>query len=208
MDFLLHFDKYLAGLISQYHGYTYLILFGMIFIETGVVIMPFIPGDSLLFATGALVAGGNTGLNIYLLALLLIAAAFAGDLLNYHIGGYFGPKIFKKDNKLLKLEYYHRAAVFFEQHGGKSIAFGRFMPVIRTFVPFVAGVSKMHITRFLSFHIAGGVIWVILFLSVGYFFGNIPFIKDHFSIVVIAIVLISLVPVGIAAFQKKKTQKK
>ncbi|WP_317131810.1 MULTISPECIES: VTT domain-containing protein [Mucilaginibacter] len=195
---------YLAGLISHYHSSTYLILFGMIFIETGIVVVPFIPGDSLLFATGALVAGGNTGLNIYLLALLLILAAFAGDVLNYKLGGYFGPRVFKKDNKILRLEYYQRAKSFFDQYGGKSIAFGRFIPMIRTFAPFVAGVSRMPIVRFLSFNIAGGSVWVILFLAIGYFFGNIPLIKDHFSLFVIAIVVISLIPVGLAAFRNEK----
>ncbi|MFA6084838.1 VTT domain-containing protein [Mucilaginibacter sp.] len=206
MDFLLHIDKYLAGLIDHYHNYTYLILFGMIFIETGIVIAPFIPGDSLLFATGALVAGGHTGLNIYLLALLLIIAAFSGDVLNYRLGGYFGPRIFKQGNKILKPEYYHRTETFFKQHGGKSIALGRFMPVIRTFVPFVAGVSRMSTARFLGFNITGGSIWVLLFLSLGYFFGIIPLIKNNFTLFIIGIVIISLIPVLLAAFSKKKKE--
>jgi len=204
IDFILHIDKYLADIISQCHGYTYLILFGLIFIETGIVVAPFIPGDSLLFATGALVAGGNTGLHIFWLVLILITAAFAGDMLNYHLGGYFGPKVFKKDNRILKLEYYERTRTFFDKHGGKSVMLGRFLPIIRTFVPFVAGVSKMPAAKFAGYNITGGVSWIVFFLLLGYFFGNIPVVENNFSIVVVAIIAISLIPAVYAAIKGRK----
>jgi membrane-associated protein len=205
MDFILHIDKYLGDIISQYHTYTYLILFAFIFAETGFVVTPFVPGDSLLFAMGALLAGGSTGLNIYLLAAILIAAAILGDLLNYHLGKYFGPRVFKQENKILKLAYYEKTKKFFDEHGGKSVTLGRFLPLIRTFIPFVAGISGMPKTKFLSYNVAGGFAWIVILLSAGYFFGNIPAVKNNFSIVVVAIIGISLVPVIYAAVKRKRT---
>jgi membrane-associated protein len=204
MDFILHIDKYLGGIISQYHTYTYLILFAFIFAETGFVVTPFIPGDSLLFAMGALLAGGKTGLNIYLLAAILIVAAVLGDLLNYHLGKYFGPKVFKKENKILKLEYYEKTKKFFDVHGGKSVTLGRFLPLIRTFIPFVAGISGMTQGKFLRYNVVGGIAWIVVFLSAGYFFGNIPVVKNNFSIVVVGIIATSLIPVIYAAVKRKK----
>jgi membrane-associated protein len=205
MDFILHIDKYLANLISRYHALSYLILFAFIFAETGFVITPFIPGDSLLFAAGALIAGGHTGLNIYLLAGVLVAAAFTGNSLNYTLGYYLGPKVFKPDNKILKLEYYHKTKAFFDKHGGNAMIFSRFLPVIRTVAPFVAGISKMQFGQFSINNFVGGVAWITLFLSLGYFFGNIPIIKDHFTIVVLVIIVVSVLP---AIYSAMKTSKK
>jgi membrane-associated protein len=203
MDFLLHIDKYLAGMISAYHTYTYLILFAFIFAETGFVVTPFLPGDSMLFAMGALMAGGNTGLNIYLLAGILIVAAVSGDLLNYHLGKYFGPRVFKKENKILKLEYYEKTKQFFKAHGGKSVTLGRFLALIRTFIPFVAGISGMPQGKFLLYNVAGGVAWIVILLSAGYFFGNIPAVKNNFSIVVVAIIASSLIPLIYTAVKRR-----
>ena len=204
IDFLLHIDKYLAHIISQYHGLTYLILFAFIFAETGFVVTPFIPGDSLLFAAGALIAGGGTGLNLELLGVILIIAAFAGNALNYELGKYFGPKVFKKENKILKLEYYERTKDFFDKHGGKAIIFSRFVPIIRTIAPFVAGIGKMPFGKYSIYNITGGVTWIVCFLCLGYFFGNLPLVKNNFTIVILAIIIISLVPSVYAAVKSRK----
>ncbi len=198
-DFLLHIDKYLAHIISQYHGLTYLILFAFIFAETGFVVTPFIPGDSLLFAAAALIAGGGTGLNIFLLALILIIAAFAGNTVNYMLGKYFGPKVFKKGNKILKIEYYEKTEGFFEKYGGKAVVFSRFVPIIRTIAPFVAGISKMPFAKYSLYNIAGGIAWIVVFLCLGYFFGNIPVVKNNFTIAVLIIIILSLLPTIYAA---------
>lgn len=156
--------------------------------------MPFVPGDSLLFATGTLIAAGNTGLSIYLLAGILIGAAFAGNTVNYFIGKYKGPKVFKKENKILKLEYYERTKAFFKKHGGKAVIISRFVPIIRTIAPSFAGISKMPFANFSVYSFIGGAGWVVCLLSIGYFFGNITFIKNNFSIAVLVIVLVSLIP--------------
>jgi membrane-associated protein len=177
IDFVLHIDKHLAAIISQYHALTYLILFAIIFAETGFVVTPFLPGDSLLFAAGALIAGGNTGLSIYLLALILIAAAFAGNTVNFFIGSYLGPKVFKEKNKILKLEYYEQTHAFFEKHGALAVIFSRFMPIIRTIAPFVAGVSQMSFLKYSLYNIIGGASWILVFLFAGYFFGKCSFFQ-------------------------------
>jgi len=204
IDFILHIDKHLADIISQYHTLTYLILFVIIFAETGVVVTPFLPGDSLLFAAGALIAGGNAGLNIYILALILIVAAFTGNTVNYLLGNYLGPKVFKEKNKILKLDYYLQTKAFFDRHGGKAVIFSRFMPIIRTIAPFVAGVGRMPFLRYSLYNIIGGASWIIIFLFAGYLLGNVPFFKAHFSLVGIAIILVSIIPPIIAAMGKKK----
>jgi membrane-associated protein len=206
LDFIIHIDKHLVQITSQYQGWTYLILFAIIFAETGFVVTPFLPGDSLLFATGALVAGGQSGLNIYLLALLLIVAAVAGNTVNYLLGSYFGEVVFKPDNKILKLEYYLKTKAFFDKHGGKAVIFSRFMPIIRTVAPFVAGVGHMPFGRYSLYNIVGGVTWIIVFLFAGYLLGNIPFFKEHFSLIGIGIIVLSIIPAIIAAFKggKKK----
>jgi membrane-associated protein len=207
IDFILHIDKHLADIISQYHALTYLILFAIIFAETGFVVTPFLPGDSLLFAAGALIAGGDTGLNIYVLALILITAAFTGNTVNYLLGGYLGPKVFKENNKILKLEYYLKTHAFFEKHGALAVIFSRFMPIIRTIAPFVAGVSGMPFLKYSLYNIIGGASWIIVFLFAGYFLGNVPFFKAHFALVGVAIILISIVPPIYAALTSRKTEK-
>ena len=207
IDFILHIDKHLAAIISQYHALTYLILFVIIFAETGFVVTPFLPGDSLLFAAGALIAGGDTGLNIYLLAIVLIIAAFAGNTINYLIGNYLGPKVFKENNKILKLQYYLDTQAFFDKHGGKAVIISRFMPIIRTIAPFVAGVGKMPVLRYSLYNIIGGASWIIVFLFAGYILGNVPFFKAHFSLVGIAIILVSVIPPIIAAINNRSKKK-
>jgi membrane-associated protein len=204
IDFILHIDRHLAAIIDQYHSLTYLILFVIIFAETGFVITPFLPGDSLLFAAGALIAGGATGLNIYMLALILIAAAFTGNTVNYQVGSYLGPKVFKEKNKVLKLEYYNQTHAFFEKHGALAVIFSRFMPIIRTIAPFVAGVSKMPFLRYSLYNIIGGASWILVFLFAGYMLGNVPFFKAHFALIGIAIILISIIPPIYAAIKSRK----
>jgi membrane-associated protein len=207
IDFILHIDKHLVQITSQYQGWTYLILFVIIFAETGFVVTPFLPGDSLLFAAGALIARGSSGLDIYLLAVILIVAAFTGNTLNYTLGNYLGPKVFKEKNKILKLDYYLQTKAFFDKHGGKAVIFSRFMPIIRTIAPFVAGVGRMPFGRYSVYNIIGGASWVILFLFAGYMLGNVPFFKAHFSLIGIVIILVSIIPPIIAAV-RAKTQSK
>ncbi|QQL50023.1 VTT domain-containing protein [Mucilaginibacter ginkgonis] len=204
IDFVLHIDKHLSPVISEYRSGTYLILFFIIFAETGFVVTPFLPGDSLLFAAGALIAAGDTGLNIYLLTLILVFAAILGNTVNYFIGQYLGMAVFKPGNKILKLEYYHKTEAFFAKHGSLAVILSRFIPIIRTVAPFVAGVGKMPFARYTLYNIIGGTAWIILFLFAGFMFGNLPFFKQHFSIVTIAIVLISLVPVVIGLINARK----
>jgi membrane-associated protein len=207
IDFIIHIDKHLSAIISQYHALTYLILFAIIFAETGFVVTPFLPGDSLLFAAGALIAGGGTGLNIFMLTIILIAAAFTGNTINYLLGGYFGHKVFKPDNKILKLEYYNQTHAFFEKHGALAVIFSRFMPIIRTIAPFVAGVSQMPFLKYSLYNIVGGAAWIIVFLFSGYFLGNVPFFKAHFSMVGIVIILLSIIPPIYAAIKSRMTKK-
>jgi len=207
IDFILHIDKHLSTIISQYHALTYLILFVIIFAETGFVVTPFLPGDSLLFAAGALIAAGDTGLNIYILALILIVAAFTGNTVNYLLGNYLGPKVFKEKNKILKLDYYLQTKAFFDRHGGKAVIFSRFMPIIRTIAPFVAGVGRMPFLRYSLYNIIGGASWIIVFLFAGYLLGNVPFFKAHFSLVGIAIILVSIIPPIIAGLKNSSSKK-
>jgi len=207
IDFILHIDKHLADIISQYHALTYLILFAIIFAETGFVVTPFLPGDSLLFAAGALIAAGNTGLSIYILALILIVAAFTGNTINYLLGGYLGPKVFKEDNKILKLSYYQQTHAFFEKHGALAVIFSRFMPIIRTIAPFVAGVSGMPFLKYSLYNIIGGASWIIVFLFAGYMLGNVPFFKAHFALIGIVIILVSIIPPIFAAIRSRRTKK-
>lgn len=204
LDFIIHIDKHLVQITSQYQGWTYLILFAIIFAETGFVVTPFLPGDSLLFAAGALIAGGQSGLEIYLLALILIIAAFAGNTVNYALGNYFGHRVFKENNKVLKLEYYLQTKAFFDKHGGKAVIFSRFMPIIRTVAPFVAGVGRMPFLRYSLYNIIGGVTWIVLFLFAGYILGNVPFFKAHFSLIGIGIIVVSVIPPIIAAIKSRR----
>jgi membrane-associated protein len=207
IDFILHIDKHLEAITAQYQAWTYLILFVIIFAETGFVVTPFLPGDSLLFAAGALIASGSSGLDIKLLGIILIVAAFTGNTLNYFIGSYLGPKVFKEKNKILKLEYYLETKAFFDKHGGKAVILSRFMPIIRTIAPFVAGVGKMPVARYSLYNIIGGAAWIILFLAGGYLLGNISFIKTHISLLGLVIILLSVIP-AIVAWVKARAAKR
>lgn len=193
LDFFLQIDKNLVWVIQTYGVMSYGILFVVIFMETGLVVTPFLPGDSLIFAAGALAASGS--FNIVWLWLLLVTAAFLGDTVNYWIGHFIGPKVFEKDHKLLKKKHLEKAQAFYDKHGGKAIVLARFVPIVRTFAPFVAGVGKMNYGKFISFNIIGGVLWVSGFLLTGYFFGTIPFVAHNFHYVMVVIVLISVVPI-------------
>jgi membrane-associated protein len=203
IDFILHIDKHLVQITSQYQAWTYLILFIIIFAETGFVVTPFLPGDSLLFAAGALIATGSSGLNIYLLALILIIAAFLGNTVNYMLGSYLGVKVFKAENKVLKLDYYLKTKAFFDKHGGKAVIFSRFMPIIRTIAPFVAGVGRMPFVRYSLYNIVGGLAWIVIFLFLGYLLGNVPFFKKNFSLIALGIVVVSLLPPVVAALRSR-----
>jgi membrane-associated protein len=199
VDIFIHLDVYLSKIISDYGIWTYAILFLVIFLETGFVVTPFLPGDSLLFAGGTFAALGS--LNVFLLAGLLMIAAVAGDTVNYWIGHKLGDRVYTGNIKWVKKEYIDRTQTFFAKHGGKTILLARFVPIIRTFAPFVAGIGRMPYTYFLSYNVIGGITWVALFTFVGYFFGNIPFIKENLYLVILAIILISLLPAVIEAWK-------
>jgi membrane-associated protein len=205
LDFALHLDKHLSALIQQFGAWTYAILFVVIFIETGLVIMPFLPGDSLLFAAGTFAALGAFELGW--LILVLAAAAVVGDTVNYWIGHYVGPKVFTRESsRFFKKEYLDRTHAFYEKHGGKTIIIARFVPIIRTFAPFVAGIGRMSYGRFIAFNVVGGVGWVVLLVGAGYFFGNIPFVKKNFSLALLAIILISTVPIVFEYLRHRKSE--
>jgi membrane-associated protein len=192
VDFVLHFDKHLLDFVHDYGSWVYAILFTIIFAETGFVVTPFLPGDSLLFAAGALCATGE--LNLAAMLGLLIFAAFAGNAVNYSVGRFVGPRVFQSGHRLLNQQYLDRAHAFFEQYGGKAIVLGRFVPIVRTFVPFVAGAAQMTTGSFVAYNAAGAIAWVSLCLLAGWFFGNIPIIKNNFSLVTIGIVFVSILP--------------
>lgn len=195
VDLFLHLDEHLGLIIAKYDTWTYLLLFLVIFMETGLVITPFLPGDSLLFAAGTFASPAlGSPLNIWVLLVILSAAAILGDTVNYWIGHFVGPKAFSGNVRFLKKEYLDRTHAFYEKYGGKTIVIARFVPIVRTFAPFVAGVGAMSYGKFISYNVIGGLAWVFLFTLVGYFFGNLPFVKDNFSFVVIAIILISVMP--------------
>lgn len=203
IDLFLHLDTHLSAIISQYGAWTYGLLFVVIFIETGLVVTPFLPGDSLLFAAGTFAALGS--LNVWFLFLLLAAAAVLGDTVNYWIGHFLGDRAYHI--KWIKKEYLDRTHAFFEKHGGKTIFLARFVPIVRTFAPFVAGIGRMSYSYFFSYNVFGGIVWVALMTFTGYFFGNIPFIRDHFSLAIIVIILISLVPMGVEALRTRRENK-
>ena len=194
LDFILHIDRHLIEIVQDYQTWTYLILFFIIFAETGFVVTPFLPGDSLLFAAGAIIAKPESGLNIFVMCLLLIVAAILGDLVNYHIGNYIGPKAFSGKYKWLKADYLEKTQKFYIKHGGKTIIYARFIPIVRTFAPFVAGIGTMSYSRFASYNIVGGIAWVVSFLFIGYFFGGLPVIKDNFTYVIFGIIILSILP--------------
>jgi membrane-associated protein len=205
IDLFLHLDEHLSVIIQNYGTLTYLLLFAVIFMETGLVVTPFLPGDSLLFAAGTFASPAlGSVLNIWVLFVLLFAAAFLGDTANYWIGHFIGPKAFSGKNRFLKKEYLDKTHAFYEKHGGKTIILARFVPIVRTFAPFVAGVGKMSYGHFISYNVIGGFLWVSLFLFGGYFFGNLPFVEQNFSVVVIAIVLISVMPAVIEVVRDRR----
>ena len=202
-DFVLHIDKNLELLISQYGVWLYLILFVIVFCETGLVVTPFLPGDSLLFAAGALAA--STGeLNVFILWVLLCVAAVLGDTVNYAIGKKLGVSIFSDNARVLKTQYLRKTEAFYEKHGNKTIILARFVPIVRTFAPFVAGVGSMQYRRFITYNVIGGVVWVTLFLTVGYLVGNIPIIKNNFSLVTILIIIVSVVPMVLEVLKERR----
>ncbi len=209
IDFILHIDKHLAEIIAQYGTWTYALLFAIIFAETGFVVTPFLPGDSLLFAAGAFSAKPETGLNVHLMALLLCAAAVAGDTVNYWIGAKIGPKVFsREDSRWLRKKHLERAHAFFEKYGGRAIILARFVPIIRTFVPFVAGIGKMTYRHFIAYNIIGGFVWIYFFIYAGYFFGGQPFIQKNFKLVIIAIIIISVIPIVVEFIRARRETKK
>jgi membrane-associated protein len=203
VNLIIHLDDHLNAIIQTYGVWTYLILFLIIFLETGIVITPFLPGDSLLFAAGTF--AGMGALNIWVLFITLSLAAILGDTVNYWIGHFIGPKAFSGDIRFLKKEYLDRTHEFYEKYGGKTIILARFIPIIRTFAPFVAGVGAMTYGRFITYNIVGGIAWVAIFTFGGYFFGNLPFVQENFAFVVVAIILISVLP-GVYEILKARFQ--
>ena len=203
LDYFRHLDVHLGALITQYGVWAYAILFAIIFCETGLVVTPFLPGDSLLFAAGALAANPQMGLNILALWAVLMVAAILGDTVNYWIGQAVGTRVFKDDARILKTAYLVKTQDFFAKYGGKTIILARFMPIVRTYAPFVAGASKMDYAKFLLFNVVGAFLWVTSMLFAGYFFGAVPFVKENFEVVVVAIIILSIVP-GIIEYVKHK----
>jgi len=203
IDFVLHIDKHLVEIVNDYQVWTYLILFLIIFAETGFVVTPFLPGDSLLFATGAIIAKPETDLNIWIMAVILLIAGILGDMVNYHIGKYIGPKAFSGKYKFLKPEYLAKTEKFYEKYGGKTIIYARFVPIVRTFAPFVAGVGSMSYRQFASYNVIGAFAWVLSFLFLGYFFGGLEIIKKNFTLVIFAIIFLSLLPPIIEILKEK-----
>ncbi len=195
LDLFLHLDEHLKTIITQYGTGTYAILFAIIFAETGLVVTPFLPGDSLLFAAGIFAHPQHGPLNIGLLMALLTVAAILGDTLNYHIGKLFGHRLFRNEkSKVFKRSHLDKTHAFFEKHGGKTIIIARFVPIVRTFAPFVAGMGSMSYGKFLLYNVVGGVLWVVICVSAGYFFANVPVVKDRFELVIFAIIGVSLIP--------------
>lgn len=204
IDLFLHLDVHLAQVTQDYGTWTYAFLFFVIFMETGVVVTPFLPGDSLLFAAGAIAALEGSSLNIVLLFGLLFVAAVLGDTVNYWIGNQIGPRVFEQNYRFLKREYLERTQAFYAKHGGKTIILARFVPIVRTFAPFVAGVGTMSYSKFITYNIVGGFLWTLLFTFGGYFFGNIPFVKENFEFVILGIIFISVLPMFIEWYRGRK----
>lgn len=194
-DLLLHVDTYLFQLVSEYGTLTYIFLFAIVFCETGLVVTPFLPGDSLLFAAGTIAGAGH--LDYPLLMAVLLVAAILGDFVNYEIGRHLGPAIFQRETRFLNKEHLMRAHDFYERHGGKAIILARFIPIVRTFAPFVAGIATMSPSRFLFFNITGAIIWVVSLVSAGYFLGNTRFVQENFSLLIYTIVIVSVLPIVI-----------
>ncbi len=205
IDFILHLDKYLNFIIIQFGAWTYVILFLIIFAETGLVITPFLPGDSLLFAAGTFAAVDS--LNVFILFIVLLAAAILGDTINYSAGKFLGSRAFKKYPKIFKKEYLDKTRVFYNKYGTKTIVLARFVPIVRTFAPFIAGVGTMNYFKFLFYNVFGGILWVAVFVFGGYFFGNIKWVKDNFSLVILIIIILSFVPMAWEWWKHKRDRK-
>ncbi len=202
-DVILHLDLHLRELAQTYGGWVYAFLFLIVFLETGVVVTPFLPGDSLLFVAGTIAAAGE--LNVHVLVLFLIAAAIAGDSLNYAIGRYLGPRVFRfEDSRFFKRAYVDRTHAFFERHGGKAIIIARFVPIIRTYAPFVAGIGAMDYRRFLMFNVTGAVLWVVLLTYAGFFFGNLPLVRNNLTAVILGIIVLSVMPAIIEFWRARR----
>ena len=207
IDFILHIDQHLTELAAQYGVWIYGILFLIIFCETGLVVMPLLPGDSLLFAAGSIAAIGK--MNIHLMVVLLIIAAILGDAVNFMIGKYFGEKLFANPNsKIFKQSHLQKTQQFYAKHGGKTIILARFIPIVRTFAPFVAGMGHMSYHHFLAYNVIGGVLWVTIFSYLGYFFGNLPIVKDNLSLVLVAIIVLSILPGIVEIIRHKRAANK
>ena len=202
IDFFLHLDRHLAEITARYGTWTYAILVAIVFCETGLVVTPFLPGDSLLFTAGAIAALGS--LDPWLLNLLLFVAVICGDNLNYWIGRFIGPRAFTGHYRFLRREHLERTHAFFERHGGRTVVLARFVPIVRTFTPFVAGVGAMSYPRFLAYSLAGGAFWVTAFLWAGYYFGNLPAVRENFSLVVLGIIVISVLPILIGILKERR----
>jgi len=201
-DLLVHLDRHLATLLQQHGAWIYLLLFAIIFCETGLVVTPFLPGDSLLFVAGALAATG--GIDVHLVALLLVAAAVLGNTVNYSIGYFVGPKVFHwEQSRFFNRKALDRAHAFYEKHGGKTIVITRFVPILRTFAPFVAGIARMTYVRFTAYNLAGALAWVLALLYAGYWFGNVPFVKQNLTWVILSIVAVSLMPLAFEYFRHR-----
>lgn len=201
IDFILHIDKHLFEIVQDYQNWTYAILFLIVFAETGLVVTPFLPGDSLLFAAGMIAGGGS--LNPIYLVLILFAAAFFGDQTNYFVGNYLGPRVFNMKIRFLRREYLTKTQEFYDKHGGKTIIIARFMPIIRTFAPFVAGVGSMKYPRFTMFSVLGNLIWINLFIWCGYLFGELEFVKKNFTFITLGIIFISILPIFVGIIKEK-----
>ena len=207
IDFILHIDQHLAALSAEYGVWIYAILFLIIFCETGLVVTPFLPGDSLLFAAGGIAALGE--MNIHLMVALLLVAAILGDAVNFAIGKYFGARLFANpDSKIFRRAYLDKTHAFYEKHGGKTIIIARFVPIVRTFAPFVAGMGNMHYGRFIRYNIIGAILWVVLFSYAGYFFANIPLVKNNLALVLAAIIVISVLPGVVEVVRARREAKR
>jgi membrane-associated protein len=206
-DLLVHLDRHLATLLQQHGAWVYLLLFVVIFCETGLVVTPFLPGDSLLFIAGALAAGG--GIDVHLLALMLVAAAVLGNTVNYSIGRFVGPKVFDwEESRFFNRRALDRAHAFYEKHGGKTIVITRFVPILRTFAPFVAGIARMTYLNFTAYNLAGALAWVLSLLYAGYWFGNVPFVKQNLTWVILGIIVLSLLPLAFEYLRHRQNKAK
>lgn len=209
VDFIIHIDRHLAEIIASYGLWTYGVLFLIIFAETGLVVMPLLPGDSLLFAAGAFCAKPETGLNVHLMAGLLFVAAFLGDTLNYWVGRKIGPAVFKREDSIwLRKKHLDKAHAFFEKYGGRAVILARFVPIVRTFVPFIAGVGAMTYPRFMAYNVIGGFIWIYFFTYAGFMFGNQPFVQKNFKLVILAIIILSVLPIVVEFFREWQKSRK